>query len=41
MSAEEERDIARTLVKLIHENDDVKSAVISLVCSCPNLVKQY
>ena len=41
MSGEDERDIARTLVKLLHENEHVQAAVVGLVCSCPNIVKQY
>ena len=41
MSGGNEQDIARTLVKLLQENEHVQAAVVDLVCSCPNIVREY
>jgi hypothetical protein len=32
--------LARTIVELIRENSEVRSAVLRLVCACPNIVTQ-
>ena len=41
MRTADEQDVARIVVKLLQENEDVQSAVIELIHACPNVVKQY
>jgi hypothetical protein len=38
---ENEQELARTLVRLIREDDAVAGAVIRAALSCPNIVRQY
>ena len=38
MDADERQKLAKQVVQLIRENDEVQMAVINLVCSCPNEV---
>ena len=41
MSTADEQDIARALVKLLRENEHVQSAIIELILTCPNVIRQY
>lgn len=38
---ESERELTRTLVRLISEDDAVTAAVVRAALSCPNIVRQH
>jgi hypothetical protein len=39
--ANDERSMASQLIRLIEDNDDVQRAMIEVVLSCPNIMRQY
>lgn len=41
MSKPDEEDIARAIVQLLEENKEVRSAVLSIIRSCPNVVMKF
>ena len=41
MTEHDKEEIARTIVRLLRENPEVRSTVMNLVCSCPNVAMKY
>ena len=41
MNQEEKKEMVRLLVELIREDQEIRSAVFELICTCPNIVTQY
>lgn len=40
MTEEEKKQLAKAVVELLHTNGEVRSTIINLVCSCPNIVTE-
>ena len=41
MSEQEKEQLAKVIAELICTNSEIQSAVLDLVCSCPNVMVQY
>jgi hypothetical protein len=41
MSEQEKQELAKAIVELIRTDSQIQSAVINLVCSCPNIMLEY
>ena len=40
MTEQEKNELAKAIVELIYTNGEVRSTIINLVCSCPNIVTE-
>ena len=40
MTEEEKKELAKAIVELICTNGEVRSTIINLVCSCPNIMTE-
>ena len=41
MTEQDKQDLAKAIVELIRTDGQIRSAVIDLVCSCPNIMVEY
>ena len=41
MTEQEKAELAKAVAELIRKNGEVRTAVLNLVCSCPNIVTEY
>ena len=41
MNEQEKQELAKVILELIRTDRQVQSAVIDLVCSCPNIMVEY
>jgi|GEM_PF-3050474 len=41
MMEQDKEDMAKTLVRLLKEDQDVQRTVLNLIRSCPNIVMKY